>query len=1076
MLARSVLGSCAPLALSLALGLRAQVPRPPSPASGLQTLEKALEGQPGPASFTLGGFTVQRLQPAPGAKPSAFSGKGWLVLPPPLGGVEVAFQNLTLAGGVATGSLDAPLMAGWSADYQGWRWAAARARISDQGSHLEGTLTAGKLQVVVDTAAFTPAGLSGSLALGDVPLAEGPFTATLEGAQITFQAAPPILKGNLHLVLPPSFHDADTGLPVDLSAPASFEGAALVTGVLADPLASNLGVESRGLVFRFPGLALAMSEGTPVLRGAARLAFPLQTFCLASDTGRAYLSQPATALFKGAAPGALAIRPAQALPPRIPLPVFKGGAAPPAAGFGGSFPLPAATLLPSGLATYHLALSGGTAVVADGVLDPASTKVSGSLLWGAGWASEVDFQNAPADLADGLYLTQGTLKGEVAVGAYGVQCSLPSAVCDFSTSRSAGGLPAAWKGVYLPAWLLALPEDIYQFDAAWDRLTTFVQAQGGAFEADGGFSGRAAVALGQTVYLQCMPVNLDPFQVEFADGALLGMPQVTGRTALDQPPLLPAFDLPLTFDLTQDGARKILLQTRTAAGDTTLRTDLVGIDLVLSDAALNPTNLDLAGRFDFHLKGAALPSIPFDHLVLEAMGGGFDGKKGPIAFAMAGSLWAGVQGQPSLSLWGFPFGLQEDGYGTLGDGRFFVGVGGEIGINPVLSGIYNRFLFTSDKADPSKGTVETEKPFQLDHSLMDLGSVQGSLGFTVETAGDQVSDAYFLGSGKLALTFSDNPLYLQAGLRFGQSFVKPKPFPYFYLLGEATFPAAGIDVAPDVEIYGIAGGLTQNFMPDQIQNTQTITGKEDDSLGMAIMAGVDVGTSDEFTFHGSLDLYVSQNLSVLLQGQGFLLSGREDSPPDRTVSADVSFTRNPDAFHAVLQADLGFPSDIIESRGTVELRFDPKNHFVHIGTPDAPLSTSFLKRFATGTSYLDADLGGGKAAFRAGGGFSMDTGDRDFGVVYGRLYVDVRGDLVVIIDSGLSPAFQGVLAAQGGAEFGMEFSTFWQTYRLTIFSGSLSANLAMQVPGSPTLDGHVDISYSVLGGMFSGTAGVDMEF
>ena len=83
---------------------------------------------------------------------------------------------------------------------------------------------------------------------------------------------------------------------------------------------------------------------------------------------------------------------------------------------------------------------------------------------------------------------------------------------------------------------------------------------------------------------------------------------------------------------------------------------------------------------------------------------------------------------------------------------------------------------------------------------------------------------------------------------------------------------------------------------------------------------------------------------------------------------------------------------------------------------------------------------------------------------------------MVVIDPNLNPSFQGVLDAQGGAEFGMSFPTFWQTYHLTIFNGSLSANLALQVPGNPMLDGHVDINYSVLGGMFSGSAGVDMEF
>jgi hypothetical protein len=1064
-----------------ALGAQAQQPVP-RPATGavLQTAEKALApGRPAaPAitSFTLGGFQVLRVEPSPGAQPAAFSGRGWLVLPPPLEGLAVTFQNLVLAGTVATGTLGADFPAGLAPSHQDWTWAPKSVRIADQGSHLVGALGAGRLQVQVDSVLYTPAGLSGTLDLGDLPLGEGPFTATLKDARITFSTAPPLLQGNLDVTLGPAFRNADTGQPVEAVVPASFNAPALSAGNLADPLATGLGVESQGLVFRFPSLALAMADGTPVLRGSARLSFPLQTFCQAADTGQPFQSQPAAASLRGAAPPGTVLLPAQAPARSLPLQVQRPGTPVPAGGFGGSFPLPGASLLPTGLLSYHLNLTGGMAVVTDGAIDPAVTKVSGSLLWGPGWSGQVDFQNVPADLGQGLFLTQGALKGEVPVGAYGIQSSQAGAVLAFSATRTPPGFPAGWKGVYLPAYLLALPEDLFSFDAAGNRLTTFVQGQGGVFEADGGFSGKVAVTLGNPVYLEVMPVKLDPFQLEFADGALLGMPQVTGTTDLDQPPLLPKFYLPVAFDLTQNGPQKILLTTHTAAGDTTLKTDLVGIDMVLSGATLNPTDLDLSGRFDFHLKGAALPSIPFDHMVLEATGGGLDGQSGAIRFDLEGSLWNNVAAQPQISLWGFNFDLVEDGYGRMADGRVYVGVGGEIGINPMLSVLYNRFLFTSDKNDPAQGTVETVNGFNLDQSIADLGSLQASLGFGVDTASDQVSDAYFLGSGALSLAFGDSPVNLQAGMLFGQGNLNTQPFPYFYLLGEATFPTGGIEIAPDVEIYGFSGGLTQNFMPDQLQNLQNVTGRKDASLGTGIVAGVDLGTSDEFTFHGNVNLYVSQDLSAAIFGQGFLFSGREDSPADRTVNADISLTQKPTAFHAVLQADLGYPSSLVECLGTVELKFDPDNHFVHIGTRGAPIATRFLSGLTTGTSYMDADFSGGKATFSAGTGFSLDTGDQDFGVVYGRLYADVNGSFVIVIDPSFNPAFQGVLDLEGGAEFGMSFPTFWQTYNLTIFNGNLSANLALQVPGSPTLDGHVDINYSVLGGMFSGSAGVDLEF
>jgi hypothetical protein len=357
-----------------------------------------------------------------------------------------------------------------------------------------------------------------------------------------------------------------------------------------------------------------------------------------------------------------------------------------------------------------------------------------------------------------------------------------------------------------------------------------------------------------------------------------------------------------------------------------------------------------------------------------------------------------------------------------------------------------------------------------------LGSLKGSLDLKVDTAGDDVSDAYFLGTGKVKMDLGDAPVNIDAGFRFGQSFLKPQPFPYFYLLGQVTFPESGIQVAPDVEVYGLAGGITQNFLPDEIRNTTTITGKPDDTLGMGIMAGVQVGTSDEYTFHGDLDLYISQNLTTLLQGQGFFMSGREETPPDRTVTADFTFTRNPNAFHGVIDADLTFYEGQLRFLGTVELKFDPATHYVHIGTPASPLRATWMSGLATGTGYFDADFQGGKATFAAGGSYSLDSGDRDFGIVWGRAYLNVRGDLVVIVDANLHPSISGVLNAQGGAGFGMEFETFWHTYRITIFSGEIAANMAFQAPGSPALAGHVDVSYDVLGGLFSGSVGVELEF
>jgi len=370
--------------------------------------------------------------------------------------------------------------------------------------------------------------------------------------------------------------------------------------------------------------------------------------------------------------------------------------------------------------------------------------------------------------------------------------------------------------------------------------------------------------------------------------------------------------------------------------------------------------------------------------------------------------------------------------------------------------------------------VELASGFHIDQSMANLGSLVADLGFHVETAGDEVSDAYFLGSGNLKVDFGDMPVDIKAGLRLGRSFQNTPSFPYFYALGHFQAPEGGIEVAPDLEVYGLVGGLAQNFKPVDIRNTESISGTADASLGLAVIAGVDIGTSDEYTFHGDLDLYIAQNLTTLLQGKGWLMCSRDQEPDDNKVTANVAFTRNPNVFNATFGADLKQYGGLVRYVGTVELHFSPDLKYVHIGTKNAPLQALFSNGWQ-GDGYLTADFQDHKATFGAGAGFSFDSGDRGFGPLYGRLWLNAHGDLVIELE-GSSLSARGTINAEGGAEFGMEFDTFWHDYHITIFSGSLATSMAFQAPGSPMLSGRVTIHYSVLGGAFEGSVSAHMDF
>ena len=1076
--------------LSLVLGLLlapggclwAQVP--PQALQALKpvvtkAVEKLFKPRMQVAYFYLGGIKATQVEADSGATPEAFSGSALFDLPAPLGPRKLAFKGLTLKGSTAEGTLDAALQ-DVSAVHQAWTYHLARVVLSNQGNRVEGTATLAGLKLDLAPLALTPQGLTGTLGPQDLPLAVGAFTATLQAGSAVFSPQGVRLQGHLVVAIAPPVRDGLTGEGIQLDGGArAFDSALLAgTGPVAPDLASNLSLVHKGHTWQVQALALAFERGTPVLSGPVRLEFPLNVFCTVGATDQPYRTGLLPCSIRAQAP-APPIEAARAVP-GLPGVAQVAAASQPTTGasggwegFSGSFPLPAAALVPSGLTAYRLDVDHGVVRVDKGHLDPGGTRLTGRLSWGPGFTQGVLFTDAEASLSDGLYACSGPLQAPAEVGAYRVLAPQIPLLCDFSPSQSPDGLPGAWMGVFVPAYGLALPQELFTFTASWQRLAVVVASQDGRFEGDGSFSGSVAVALSDPINLHIAPVQLDPFELHFLDGTLLHGPEVKGQLEMTVPGLLKSFKAPIQFRLTQNGAEQIEINTQTPQGPMGVTTHLVGITMVMDSARLNPTNMDFTGRFEFDIEGAALPAVPFDHLVMEASGAGIDGSSGPLTLALKGSRWADVPDQPLVNLWGFPMSLGEAGYGVDGDKRFYVGVGGNMEINPMLPTFYNRLLFTTDSKDSSKGILELEKPYSVDQSVASLGSFQAQVGFHVETADDKVSDAYFMGDGALKVNVGDVPFSLKAGLRFGRGYQGGQSFPYFFALGQFEAPSNGIPVSPDLEIYGLAGGLAQNFLPDDIRDTEHIKGKPDPSLGIAVMAGVAVGTSDQFTFHGDLDLYISQNLTTLLQGKGWLFCSRKEQPSDNQVSADLRFTRNPDAFQATLAADLSLCKGALRPMGQVEMLFSPDKKYVHVGTKDAPIRVKFLSAFE-GSGYITADFAHGTSTFGAGGAISYSK-NGNFGILWGNAYLNAHGDLLITIDADKNPHFLGTLGAEGGAAFGMEFDTFWHDYKITIFSGSIAANLAFQAPGSPTLSGAVSIHYSVLGGAFSGSVDAHMD-
>lgn len=1062
--------------------LSAQVPLPLPPAAQVlkplagKVVDAVLKPKMKVDHFTLGGFKVVEVDPTGEATAEAFEGTGIIDLPAPAMRLKVTFKHLVLKGTAAEGTVEVDFPTGHKSDHQGWTYRLRKAVISDKGSHLEGLAELAGFRLEITPLAFGTAGLQGTLTAGDVPLAEGPFTAILKGAEVLFaSSAPPQLKGTVAVELALPVRHALTGEPVTAeSTPVIFSSQVLMpagTGLVVDGIGADLPLLHKGATWRVERLAFAFLRGVPRLGGPTRLQFPLNVFCKVGATDQPYLTGPAPCTMEGRAVKLPESGPARVLAAtRKTTPLIRGmdlfmGFE----GFSASFPLVPATVHPSGLTAYQLTIQGGVADVRKGLVEPDGSKLTGMLSFGPERAYKLTLDQAPVSLSDGLYATAGLMTTPAQVGAYGVQSWIGAVACDFSDSRSPKDLDAGWMGVFLPGFRVTLPEELYKRSVQGKRIPAVLHGLDGRFEGNGTFSAALHVEPKDPVMLQIAPVRLQPFDLTFVDGVILDAPLVKGTLEVDAPPILAKYTAPVSFRLAQDGVKQIEVQ-----GGQVLDTGLIGVDTVLDRAVLTPDSLDFTGRFDFHVAGANLPSIEFEHLIFQAMGGGVDGTDGPLKLSVAGEYWSSQADMPKVNLWGFDFDVSESGFGVSKDGRYFVGFGGQMDINPLLPGISNRVVFTTESGNPGKGIIELPAPFTVDQGMSGLGQLKADMGFHVNASGDQVSTAYFQGTGHLKMDFAQEPITVDAGVRFGRQ-MEPGggSFPYFYALGHVESNMIHVPVAPDVEIYGFVGGLAQNFKPTELRDTSSMEGTPDKSLGYALVAGVDVGTTDQYVFHGGLDLYISQNLTTLLQGKGWLFCTREEQ--ENEVTANVAFTRNPNVFDATFTADIAQAGGSVRFLGNVAMHFGPDKRFIHVGAPDMPIKV-VMSGLAEGNGYLMADFEGGASRLSAGAGFGVDTGQRSFGPLYGRAWLNARGDVVIELDAQRNPHLKGVLQANGGATFGMEFETFWDTYNLTIFSGDFSAAMAFQAPGSPKLSGRVIVHYSVLGGLFDGSVGAQLDF
>ena len=280
--------------------------------------------------------------------------------------------------------------------------------------------------------------------------------------------------------------------------------------------------------------------------------------------------------------------------------------------------------------------------------------------------------------------------------------------------------------------------------------------------------------------------------------------------------------------------------------------------------------------------------------------------------------------------------------------------------------------------------------------------------------------------GRLSASFASLGVSATATMLFGNN--ESEKFWFFDVAAQLP---SGIPIAPDISIYGLAGGLGKNVtfdrgmseservkFPDEASDGEGDRNLADgldgcsiagwsgpsDVSGFTVTFGLTLGTTHDNGFTANIDarLIISPGPKISILGKAWILTSRSGRSMPPTLSADITFDKPNKLFR--IQIEGGYKVEeagitIVDIGGSFDLLFSPPEWHVFIGEKpkDKRVRAAALSLFRTDTYF---NIGNrlefeGVKERRKGIKFGMSTGyDAGFDAKIVKVYVSawISGD------------------------------------------------------------------------------------
>jgi len=358
-------------------------------------------------------------------------------------------------------------------------------------------------------------------------------------------------------------------------------------------------------------------------------------------------------------------------------------------------------------------------------------------------------------------------------------------------------------------------------------------------------------------------------------------------------------------------------------------------------------------------------------------------------------VYKDVSGSDS-SLGGLPLSIDQVGIGFSGN-RFYVGVRGGLTLE-LAEAAAGLKLYSDGELIVDKVSVLVNHPAVTFGGDLTWYKNHRIYGNSFSATGLQLS---------LANMFS-----LKGEFRIGN---KARNGFFWMAKAQGGIAGASIPLGP-LNIYEIGGGAAFNM--SYSENDFVPSGDNN----LVIIFSSLLGTPDlGFTWHGQLDLNIDTSGQIVLEGDTYILSAKEETPDDKRISGRITIGMSPASLHIRAEANIKYMG--IGVNGITDIMFNSNEKHVYVGS-DPRVSN-------IGLGHVEVNIFGFKPfgyfmldtrrlAFGAGFDFDKKIGGRcpwarldimqraDAYLQYDPFYMDLSAEASINLDVGCYSADTGI--------------------------------------------------------------------